>query len=301
VAQKAALYGAGVAGLDRAAKAWKILSLGEHMKFTAWFSLFAATALTACQTVQTTEGGVVGVERRQTMSSLVSTEKFNRDAADAYRKVLEDASKKGQLNRDAAQVERVRRIANRLVPSTAAFRPDAPKWNWEVNVISSDEVNAWCMPGGKIAVYSGLLTKLNPTDEELAAVMGHEISHALREHSREQYSQAVTQGALITLAGAVFGLSEATQGISQRAVELLVNLPHSRTDETEADRIGVELAARSGYDPRAAVSLWEKMGKVGGGKPPEWLSTHPSDQSRTRDLQNYSERVAPLYEAARRR
>src|SRR5713101_6048452 len=280
VAQKAALYGAGVAGLDRAAQAWKILSLGEHMKFTAWFSLFAATALTACQTVQTTEGGVVGVERRQTMSSLVSTEKFNRDAA---------------------QVERVRRIANRLVPSTAAFRPDAPKWNWEVNVISSDEVNAWCMPGGKIAVYSGLLTKLNPTDEELAAVMGHEISHALREHSREQYSQAVTQGALITLAGAVFGLSEATQGVSQRAVELLVNLPHSRTDETEADRIGVELAARSGYDPRAAVSLWEKMGKVGGGKPPEWLSTHPSDQSRTRDLQNYSERVAPLYEAARRR
>jgi predicted Zn-dependent protease len=271
------------------------------MKFSAWLCFSVTAALAACQTVQTTEGGVVGIERKQTMSTLVSTEKFNRDAADAYRKVLDDASKKGQLNRDAAQVERVRRIANRLVPSTAAFRRDAAGWEWEINVISSNEVNAWCMPGGKIAVYSGLIARLDPTDDELAAVMGHEISHALREHSREQYSQAVTQGAVISIAGAVFGLSGTTQDLSQRAVELLVNLPHSRTDETEADRIGVELAARSGYDPRAAVSLWEKMGKLGGSKPPEWLSTHPSDQSRTRDLQNYSERVMPLYEAARKR
>ncbi len=271
------------------------------MKFSVWFCLFlAAMMLAACETVQTTEGGVVGVERRQSMSTFVSTEKFNRDAADTYRKVLEDATKKGQLNRDAAQVERVRRIANRLIPSTVVFRRDAAAWEWEVNLITSNEVNAWCMPGGKIAVYSGLIAKLDPTDDELAAVMGHEISHALREHSREQYSQAVTQGALITLAG-VFGVSGATQDTSQRALELLVNLPHSRTDETEADRIGVELAARSGYDPRASVSLWQKMGKLGGGKPPEWMSTHPSDQTRTRDLQNYSERVAPLYEAARRR
>jgi predicted Zn-dependent protease len=271
------------------------------MKFSVWFCLFAAVALAACQKVQTTEGGVVGVERRQTMSTFVSTEKFNRDAADTYRKVLEDAAKKGQLNRDGPETERVRRIANRLIPTTAAFRRDATAWEWEVNLITSNEVNAWCMPGGKIAVYSGLITRLDPTDDELAAVMGHEISHALREHSREQYSQAVTQGALITLAGAVFGLPGATQDISQRALELLVNLPHSRTDETEAGRIGVELAARAGYDPRAAVSLWQKMTKLGGGKPPEWLSTHPSDQSRTRDLQDYSERVIPLYEAARRR
>src|SRR5260221_1612384 len=194
----------------------------------------------------------------------------------------------------------VRRIASRLDPSSASFQPDAPKWNWEVNVIGSDEVNAWCMLGGKIAVDSGLLTKLNPTDEELAAVLGHEISHALREHSREQYSQAVTQGALITLAG-VFGVSGSTQDMSQHALELLVNLPHSRTDETEADRISVELAARSGYDPHAFVTLWPNIVRLGGSKPPEWMSTHPSDQTRTRDLQNYSERVAPLYEAARRR
>src|SRR5256885_6272026 len=183
------------------------------MKFSVWFCLFAAMALAACETVQTTQSGVVGVERRQSMSSLVSSSQMDRSAAEAYGKIIAEAGKKNQLNRDSAQVARVRGIAERLIPSTAAFRADAPKWNWEVNVIGSDEVNAWCMPGGKIAVYTGLLAKLNPTDEELAAVLGHEISHALREHSREQYSQAVTEGALITLAG-VFGVSGATQDMS---------------------------------------------------------------------------------------
>lgn len=270
-------------------------------RFRSLIAALALSALAGCQTVQTTEGGVVGVDRPQRMSTLVPSEKFNRDAAGAYRKVLDDAAKKGQLNRDAVQVDRIRSIAKRLVPSTSSFRGDAPGWEWDVNLIASDDVNAWCMPGGKIAVYSGLIAKLKPTDDELAAVMGHEIAHALREHSREQYSQAVAQGILIDILGAATGATTAAQNASQVALELLVNRPHSRTDETEADRIGVELAARSGYDPRAAVSLWQKMGKLGGGKPPEWLSTHPSDQSRVRDLQVYSERVMPLYEAGRKR
>src|SRR5712691_355808 len=163
------------------------------MKIAAWFCLLAVTALAACQTVQTTEGGVVGVERRQTMSSLISASQIDRSAAQAYSQVVSEAGKKNQLNRDSAQVARVRGVANRLIPSTAAFRADAPRWNWEVNVVSSDEVNAWCMPGGKIAVYTGLLTKLNPTDDELAAVMGHEIAHALREHGRERVSEQTAQ------------------------------------------------------------------------------------------------------------
>jgi predicted Zn-dependent protease len=262
-------------------------------------SLIAALALSAlvgCQTVRTTESGVVGVDRPQRMSTLVSSEKFNQDAAGAYQKVLGDAAKKGQLNLDRGQVERVRSIARRLVPSTVVFRRDAARWGWEINVITSNEVNAWCMPGGKIAVYTGLIAKLSPTDDELAAVMGHEIAHALREHSREQYSQAVAQGILIDVLGAATGASASAQNASQMFLELFINRPHSRTDETEADRIGVELAARSGFDPRAAVTLWKKMGKLGGDKPPEWLSTHPSDQSRVRDLQVYSERVLPLYE-----
>jgi predicted Zn-dependent protease len=275
--------------------------MGETMRLIAWLGFFVAVALAGCQTVQTTGGGVVGVERRQSMSSLVSSSQMDRSAAEAYGKVIAEAGKKNQLNRDSAQVERVRGVANRLIPSTAAFRADAPRWNWEVNVITSPEVNAWCMPGGKIAVYTGLLTKLSPTDEELAAVMGHEIAHALREHGRERASEQVAQQLGVTVLSAALGLGDLGAQLTQTVLDVTLSLPHSRTHETEADRIGVELAARSGYDPRAAVSLWHKMGNLGGGKPPEWMSTHPSDQSRIRDLQSYSERVAPLYEAARGR
>jgi len=271
------------------------------MKSGAWLGALALASLCGCQTVQTTQSGVVGVDRRQSMSSLVSSADMDRSASEAYGKLMSDAKKKNQLDSDPAQVERVRRIARRLIPSTAAFRADAPGWDWEVNVITSQEVNAWCMPGGKIAVYTGLLTRLAPTDAELAAVMGHEIAHALREHGRERASEQMAQQIGVSVLGAARGLGDLGARLTQTVLEVTLSLPHSRTQESEADRIGVELAARSGYDPRAAVTLWEKMGKVGGGKPPEWLSTHPSDQTRTRDLQSYSERVYPLYEAARAR
>jgi predicted Zn-dependent protease len=266
---------------------------------TALFALAAVTALAGCQTVQTTQPGVVGVERKQHM--LVSSEQMDQAAADAYRKVLEGAKAKNALNKDAAQVERVRRVANRLMPNTGAFRPDAPKWGWEINVLDSPEVNAWCMPGGKIAVYSGLLAKINPSDDELAAVMGHEIAHALREHSREQASQQAAQGLVLGVLGAATGVSETTQQLSQALLDVTFNLPHSRQDETEADRIGVELAARSGYDPHAAVTLWEKMMKSAGGQaPPQMLSTHPSNEQRIEDLKVYSQKVAPLYAQAKK-
>jgi len=259
----------------------------------------ALAAVCACQTVETTQSGVVGVDRKQSMSTLVSSAQMDKSAADAYAKVLSDARQKGQLDHDPAQVARVKAIANRLIPSTAAFRPDAPGWKWEVHVITSGEVNAWCMPGGKIAVYTGLISSLNITDEELAAVMGHEIGHALREHGRERASEQMVQQLGVNLLGVFVG--DIGAQLSQTVLDVTLSLPHSRTQETEADRIGVELAARSGYDPRAAVSLWQKMGKLGGGKPPEWLSTHPSDQTRTRDVGSYAERVMPLYEAARGR
>jgi predicted Zn-dependent protease len=264
---------------------------------TAGIALVLSLAA-GCQTVQTTQAGVVGVDRKQHM--LVSSEDMNKGATDAYKKVLADAQSKGALNKDPAQVERVRRIANRLIPNTAAFRPDAPKWEWEVNVLSTPEVNAWCMPGGKIAVYTGLLDKVKPTDDELAAVMGHEISHALREHSREQASQQMAEGLVLGVIGAAAGLSDTTQQLGQLVMNVTFDLPHSRQDETEADRIGVELAARSGYDPHAAVSLWEKMMQLGGSQPPQILSTHPSNQTRIDDLKVYSERVEPLYQASRK-
>jgi predicted Zn-dependent protease len=253
--------------------------------------------LAGCQTVSTTQPGAVGVERKQTM--MVSSTDMNRSAVKAYGQILGEAQKKGQLNRDAAQLERVRAVAGRLVPQTGAFRTDAPGWQWEINVITSKEVNAWCMPGGKIAVYTGLIEKLQVTDEELAAVMGHEIAHALREHSRERASQAMAQSVGISVVGAVLGLPGIAQDLTQALVDVTFNLPNSRTDEMEADRIGVELAARAAYNPHAAVTLWEKMNKLGGSQPPQWLSTHPSHASRISDLKGYSERVMPLYEAAR--
>ena len=216
-----------------------------------------ALPLAGCQTVQTTQPGVVGVQRPQSM--LVSSEQINSGAQKAYAQTIQQSAQKGLLNRDPAQVARVRGIAGRLIAQTAAFRNDAPGWKWEVNVIGSKEVNAWCMPGGKIAVYTGLIDALHPTDDELAAVMGHEIAHALREHGREQASQAAAQGLLISIVGAAARVGDVGQNLGQTVLDLTFNLPHSRTDETEADRIGVELAARAGYDPRAAISLWQKM------------------------------------------
>jgi len=257
--------------------------------------------LAGCQTVQTTGAGVVGVERKQTMSSLISSSQIDRSAGQAYRQVLAESGKKDRLNRDAVQVERVRRIAERLIPATKVFRGDATSWAWEVNVITSDDVNAWCMPGGKIAVYTGLIAKVEPTDDELAAVMGHEIAHALREHGRERASEQMAKQLGISVLSVALGLGELGTQLTQTILDVTLSLPHSRTHETEADRIGVELAARAGYDPRAAVSLWRKMGKLGGDKPPEILSTHPSDQSRIRDLQLYTEKVLPLYDAGRKR
>jgi len=259
----------------------------------------AALALAAgCQSVDTTKQGAVGVERHQRM--LVSSEQMNAGAEKAYADALAQAKAKGALNSDPATVERVRAIANRLIPQTAAFRDDATKWKWETNVLTTNEVNAWCMPGGKIAVYTGLIQKINPTDDELAAVMGHEMAHALREHSREQASQQVAEGMGLSVLGAVTGMGDTAMNLAQMVTQVTFDLPHSRTDETEADRIGVELAARAGYDPRAAVTLWQKMNRLAGGsEPPQFLSTHPSSASREADLQNYSARVLPLYQAAK--
>lgn len=230
---------------------------------------------------------------------LVSSSTVNRGAENAYRKVLSEASKKGQLNRDPAQLERIRGIAHRLIPQTGVFRADAPGWKWEVNVIVSKDVNAWCMPGGKIAFYTGLIERLQATDDEIAAVMGHEIAHALREHGRERASQAMAQGIGLAVIGTALGMSGGAQDLTQLVLELTFNLPNSRTDEVEADRIGVELAARGAFDPRAAVTLWEKMQKTGAGQPPQFLSSHPSHASRISDLRGYAERVLPLYEVAR--
>lgn len=258
--------------------------------------LMAAGLLTACQTVQTTHAGAVGVERKQSM--LVSAREMDQASAQTYQKVLQQAAQKNALNRDKGQVDRVRAVAARLIPVTGVFRPDAPGWHWEVNVLSSKELNAWCMAGGKIAFYTGIIEKLDLSDDEIAAIMGHEISHALREHARERASQAMVTNIGVSVLGAALGVGRAGTDLFGTVAKVTFELPNSREHEIEADRMGVELAARGGYDPRAAISLWQKMARVSGEQPPQWLSTHPSNQSRQADLAQYAARVMPLYEQA---
>ena len=272
-------------------------SLLQRFQFRL-IALCAAALVAGCQSVQTTQPGAVGVTRTQSMS--VSRQDIEAASAQAYAKLLQDAQAKGVLNRDAAMLARIQTIARRLIPQTAAFRPDAPGWRWEVNLLQSDEVNAFCMAGGKIAVYSGLISKLQITDDELAAVMGHEIAHALREHVREQASEQQNLGLLAAILGAASG-SATTGNAAGQLSQLVVGLPHSRRAETEADDMGVELAARAGYDPRAAIGLWDKMGRLGGGRPPEFLSTHPAPANRQQDLQRASQLVLPLYLQATQR
>jgi Zn-dependent protease with chaperone function len=260
-------------------------------------SLFCAAAVLAgCQAVNTTSGGAVGVERKQYMFSMLSTDQVNQMYAQSYQQTLSEASKKGVLLQNTPTAKRVKAVADRLIPEVTAFRPDAAKWNWEVNVINSPELNANCGPGGKIIFYSGLVEKLKLTDDEIAAVMGHEIAHALREHGREAMSKAYGVQ-MATQLGSAVGLGDGSLQMANMGVQYLMTLPNSRSNENEADLIGLELAARAGYNPNAAVSLWQKMASAAGGaSQPEFLSTHPSPSNRTQTLQSTIPKVMPLYQ-----
>lgn len=253
--------------------------------------------LAGCAPMQTTQSGAVGINRTQYMSGLVPEQQLQAEAASQYSQLIQQAQAQKALNRSAAQTQRVRAISQRLIQQVGVFRPDAAGWKWEVNVLNSNEINAWCMPGGKIAVYTGLIEQLKATDAELAAVIGHEIAHALREHARERVSQQMATSVGLSILAAVTG-SDASVDLGGKLSQVMFTLPNSRTHETEADRMGVELAARAGYDPRAAVSLWRKMAAAGGGGQPEFLSTHPSAETRIADLEQIAAQMMPLYQQA---
>ena len=258
----------------------------------------ALALLAGCET--TTSGGVVGSDRKQLL--LVSSQELSQLSAQSYAKLKAEAAAKGTLNQDQALLQRVNAIANRLEQQTRSFRQDAPGWNWEANVISSDQINAFVMPGGKIMVYTGLVNKLHLTDDELAVVLGHEIAHALREHSREQVSQAMAAQTVIGLGSALLGLGQGSAQLANAGYDALIATRFSRTDEDEADRIGLELTARAGYDPHAGVTLWQKMlAAQNGSNSPAFLSSHPTDASRIQTIQSLLPAVTPLYLASRRR
>ncbi|TRX75439.1 M48 family metallopeptidase [Pseudomonas mangiferae] len=261
--------------------------------------LLAPLLLAGCQAVNTTSGGAVGVERKQYMFSMLSSQQVDDMYAQSYAETLQEASSKGVLEKSSQDAKRVDAVARRLIAQAPVFRPDAAQWKWEVNVIDSEELNANCGPGGKIIVYSGLIDQLKLTDDELAAVMGHEIAHALREHGREAMSKAYGVQ-LASQVGAAMGVGQGSLQLANTGVEYLMTLPNSRANENEADLIGLELSARAGYDPNAALSLWDKMSKASEGAPPEFLSTHPSSGSRIASLKAAIPKVLPLYQQAKK-
>ena len=238
---------------------------------------------------------------------LVSEQQALSGSASAYAEMVQQLDKKKQIERGTPREAKVREITERLIAQAVRFRPETAKWNWDVQVINDPKtVNAFCMAGGKMAIYTGMWEQLKATDEEVAQVMGHEISHALANHTQERMSVAMatsvaTQVAAIAIASQsnspAAGL--AVSGVALAAA-LAIQLPNSRESEAEADQIGIELAARAGYDPAAAATLWEKMGRLDGGKaPPEFISTHPSPANRAARLRELGARLQPVYAAAR--
>ena len=264
--------------------------------YLAPWALASTLVLAAC--VSSTDGGAVGASRSQLL--LVSSAELDQMAVQGYNKLKAEAAAKGALNTDAAMLGRVRAVAARIEPKTAVFRADAPRWQWEVNLTTSEEINAFCMPGGKIMFYTGLIRRLNLSDDEIAVVMGHEIAHALREHSREQVSQAVAAQTAIGIGAQLLGLGGGASQLTGAAYEALVATQFSRSHENEADRIGLELMARAGYNPQAGVTLWQKMTSVASAGGGGFLSSHPSDSSRVAQIQALLPTVMPLYQATRR-
>ena len=268
----------------------------KYLAQTCVIALTLALGLAACTT--TTQQGATGINRQQLL--LVSSEQVEAMAAQSYQEELTKASSKRALNTDKANLERIRQIADRLIPQVVTFRSDALAWRWEVNLETRDDLNAYCAPGGKIMFFTGIINKLNLTDDEIAAIMGHEIAHALREHGRERVSQAYAQNAGLNLVGAITGMSQGTSALLQQAAQIGLTLPNGRGQESEADIIGLELLARAGYNPNAAVTLWQKMAAATGNSSGSFLSTHPGNAQRIRDLQAAIPKVMPLYQQARR-
>ncbi len=244
--------------------------------------------------------GQVQVGQPSALRSLVPAAQLESAASQQYAQLLAQARAKGALAPDGhPQLRRLRTIAQRLVPHALPWNERARQWRWEVNLIGSKQINAFCMPGGKIAFFTGILDQLQLNDDEAAMVMGHEMAHALREHARSRIAKTQATGLGLSLGAQLLGLGDLGRLAADLGTQLL-SLKFSREDETEADLVGLELAARGAYDPRASVALWQKMAQVAGGNGLEFLSTHPSGPSRIRDLEANIPKVEALYEQARR-
>ena len=265
--------------------------------FKVLTTLAFTSLLLAC--ANTTRSGAVGINRSQFL--VVSASEVDRLSAVSYNEQNQKAKDKNILLTSGPEYDRLKAISNRLISQTGVFRDDTRQWNWQLVLINAPILNATCAPGGKITFYTGLIEQLNLTDDEIAAIMGHEIAHALREHGRERLSQAMAQSAVTNIAMAAAGAYGSAISAANQAAQYILVLPNSRQNESEADAIGLELAARAGFKPQAAISVWQKMNKATQGKgPPEFLSTHPSGETRIEQLSELMPAVEPLYLSAPR-
>jgi predicted Zn-dependent protease len=275
-------------------------ALHGRRQFTRLLAAGAASAVAGTAWAQ--DGSDVGVRndvgRASRMAKLVPAAQVEGAAAQQYLQMMQGAQQQRALAPpDHPQTVRLRAIAQRIIPFATAWNERAAQWKWEVNVIGSKELNAFCMPGGKIAFYYGILQRLQLSDDEVATIMGHEVAHALREHARERMGKSMATRGAIEIGSAILGLG----GLGQMAaggMGQLLSLKFGRDDETEADIVGMDLAARAGYDPAAGVTLWQKMMAASKGAPPQWMSTHPASDTRIKDIQAKLPKVEPLYAKA---
>jgi predicted Zn-dependent protease len=282
-----------------------LCALRSRRMFTGLLLASGATALAggpwtpASAQQDAGDAGVRGdVGRNSRFTKLVSAEQIETSAAQQYMQLTREASTQRALApADHPQVVRLRSIASRIVPFAPPWNDRARQWKWEINLLGSKELNAFCMPGGKIAFYLGILQKLQLSDDEVATIMGHEVAHALREHARERIGKNMATRGALEIGAAFLGLGDLGRLGASLGSQLL-SLQFGREDETEADLVGMDLAARAGYDPSAGVSLWQKMMGASKGSPPKWLSTHPSGDTRIKDIQGKLPKVLPLYERA---
>ena len=263
------------------------------------FSLIALMASAQTPSNADDERGVQGIGKMSAARKLVSAEQIEGMAQKQYLQLQQETNAKGALAPpDHPQLLRLRAIANKLTPFAPRWNERAKQWKWEVNLIGSKQINAFCMPGGKIAFYTGILDTLKLTDDEVAMVMGHEIAHALREHGREQAGKAMATQGIASIGSALLGLGDLGRAVVSGGANLM-SLKFGRDDETEGDLVGMDLAARAGYDPRAGIALWQKMSSASKGAPPAWLSTHPSGKNRIAEISKHLPEVMPLYAKTR--
>jgi predicted Zn-dependent protease len=266
--------------------------------FTGLLAAGAVTPLAAQDREQQPPPEGVEVGKTSRFAKLVPAEQVERAGSQQYAQMMGEANQQRALvPANHVQVQRLRYIGARLLPFAPAFNPRASAWKWEVNLVASKQLNAFCMPGGKIAFFSGILVQLQLSDDEVAAIMGHEIAHALREHARERMGKTAATRVGAGLLSSLLGLGNVGDTLLNMGAQLLT-MKFGREDESEADLVGMDLAARAGYDPRAGVSLWQKMGAQNKNAPPQWISTHPSGPTRIKDIEATIPRVAGLFQRA---